>query len=26
MRQEENSGILYNATALRELLEEQFFE
>lgn len=26
MRQEENSGILCNATALRELLEEQFFE
>ena len=26
MRQEEKSGILYNATALRELLEEHFFE
>lgn len=25
MRQEEKSGILYNATALRELLEEHFF-
>ncbi len=26
MRQEENSGILYNATELRELLKEFFFE
>lgn len=26
MRQEENSGILYNATALRELLKDDFFE
>ncbi len=26
MRQEENSGILYNATELRELLKDDFFE
>ncbi|MEN9335582.1 MAG: hypothetical protein RLZZ500_569 [Bacteroidota bacterium] len=26
MRQEEKSGILYNATQLRELLQEEFFE
>ncbi|AWI26928.1 ATP-dependent DNA helicase [Flavobacterium pallidum] len=26
MRQEENSGILYNATVLRDMLQEDFFE